>query len=86
MGRDVAVQVEFCSLERLELQMFQILGFGMAAYTYISCVCVCVFTCLRGCVHICAHVCRSQRLTLCVTLCLKFKDRSFTQSGSHQLS
>lgn len=74
----MAAQVEFSSLERLELQMFQILAFGMAAYTYISCVCMCVFTC--------AHVCRSQRLILCVTLCLKFKDRSFTETGSHQLS
>lgn len=42
MGGDVATQVEFSSLECLELQMFQILGFGMAAYTYISCVCICL--------------------------------------------
>lgn len=48
MGGDVAAQVEFSSLERLELQMFQILAFGMAAYTYISCVCMCVY--MRTCV------------------------------------
>lgn len=52
MGGDVAAQVEFSSLERLELQMFQILGFGMAAYTYISCVRVCLHVYVGVCTYV----------------------------------
>lgn len=55
MDRDVATQVEFSSLERLELQMFQILGFGMAAYTYISCVCV--YVCVYMFIWVWAYMC-----------------------------
>lgn len=69
MGRDVTAQVKFSSLECLELQMFQILGFGMAAYTYISCVRVCA--CLHvyvGCAHMCTCVYKPEVDIVCHSL------------------
>lgn len=68
MGRDVTAQVEFSSLEHLELQMFQILGFGMAAYTYISCVYVCVYMFMWVCAHMCTCVWKPEVDIVCHSL------------------